>query len=158
MLADGVKHPRRKQRGFKDKNLIKQTQRLGHGFFALMVLDISTNDLRCHLIANGADKRAIFPEFAAPQPALDAGKLTKNGPGPQAFQPGHYWGHGVPRRKGAKNMEVIGANLHCIDPHVILERDIGTKLLHALLPVTTQDVSAIWGGPDSMVLGVIDDM
>lgn len=123
-----------------------------------MVLDIPANNLGRHFITDRADKIAIFPEFSAPQPTLEARELSKNGTSTQTFEAGHDLRNRVPRRKRAKNVDMIGTDFHLFDHDVVLERDISEELFHALLYVTVQDISAILGRPHQMILGVIDGM
>jgi hypothetical protein len=101
-----------------------------------MVLDISANNLGRHFITDRADKIAIFPEFSAPQPMLDARELSKNGAGTQTFEACNDLRNRVTRRERAKNMDVIGTDLHLFDHDVVLERDVSEELFHALLYIT----------------------
>jgi len=71
-----------------------------------MLLDVSADHFRRDLVTHCPSKRAIFPEFPAPQTPLDAWELAKDGPGTQTLEPGHDLRDGVPWRKGAEDMDM----------------------------------------------------
>jgi len=123
-----------------------------------MLLDVSADDLRRDLATHGTGKIAIFPEFPAPQAPLDAWELTKDGPGTQPLKACHDLRDGVPGREGAKDMDMVGTDLHFLHGDVILLRNIGKELPDPLLDLPLQDVSPVLGRPDQVVQGIVDGM
>src|SRR5512144_875065 len=123
-----------------------------------MMLDIAADNLGGDLITDGTGKIAIFPEFPAPEPSLDPGELTKDGPSAQALEPRHHVGDRIAGREGAKNMDMVGAHLHFLDGDVILLRNIPKELLYPLLDLPLQNVAPVLGRPNQVVQGIVNGM
>src|SRR2546425_98878 len=82
------------------------------------------------------------------QAPLDAWELTKDGPGTQTLKACHDLRDGVPGREGAKDMDMVGTDLHFLHGDVILLRNIGKEFPYPLLDLPLQDVSPVLGRPD----------
>ena len=97
-----------------------------------MLLDVSADDLRRDLVTHRTSTIAIFPECPAPQAPFDSRELTKDGPGTQTLEACHDLRNGVPGREGAKDMDMVGTDLHFLNGDVILLRNMGLQALAAV--------------------------
>ena len=111
----------------------------------MMLLDVSADHFRRNLVSHCTSKIAIVPEFSTPQAPFDLWELAKDGTGAQTLEPCHHLGNRVSRREGAKNMDMVGTDLHCLNGDVILLGNIGKECLHPLLDLALQHVAPVLG-------------
>jgi hypothetical protein len=124
----------------------------------MMLLDVSADDFRRDLVSHCTSKIAIFPEFSTPQAPPDLWELAKDGAGAHTLAPGHHLGNRVPRREGAKNMDMVGTDLHFLNGDVLLLGNIGKEFLHPLLDLALQHVAPVLGRPHQVVQSIVDSM
>jgi hypothetical protein len=153
-----VKDPRRKRQGFRDNNqhLCKQGSLRLASLLKAMRLDRAAEDLRRDFVTSCAGEIALFPALPAPEATLHAEKPPTERPGTHTLEPRDDLRNRVAGRKGAKEMDMIGTHLHCLDRNVIRLRNIGTELLYSPLHRTLQHVASVRGRPDHVGERLVD--
>src|SRR5215510_15708765 len=109
-------------------------------------------------VPDGPHKISIFPELAAPELATQPGKAGKEFPSRDAFEDlGNPCGR-IPWRCREKHMDMIFHHLHGINLQIIRGGNLVKEILDRLGYLPDQQRLAVLGGPDDVILQVINGM
>jgi len=123
-----------------------------------LILDITAYDLGGDLVSHGSNEVSVTPEFSAPEFVFQRWELLEHFAGREALEDFNGLGDGVPGRKGEKEVDMIGHDLHGVNVEAVTLSDCLKYFLESISEAARKKAFPVFRGPDDMVLGVIDSV
>ena len=124
----------------------------------MMISNVSTDHFRGDSVSHNPDEIPITPKLSTPKMFLQPREFLKDYLGADTLQDLYHFGRRIFGWGREKDMDMIAHDLHRIDLSIILCSNLLKQLLYSLLQLLRQNLFAVFGNPNEMVLDIVDRM